>query len=112
MRVGRIRLQAEQVNHIHKADVKVGGMPAQKGRSRQGFLGNDVARAGDDDIRLDTRIGAGPRPDTHTFGAVLDSLIHVEPGQVRLFVRHNDVDIVCAAQTMVGNAEHAVGIGG
>ncbi|TKS62328.1 MAG: hypothetical protein EWM73_02563 [Nitrospira sp.] len=40
-----------------------------------------------------------------------DRLVHVEPLRRRLFPRDNDVDVVAAAQTVVGDGQERIGVG-
>ena len=42
---------------------------------------------------------------------MLYSRVHVEPLQLRLLVYDDQVDVVAAAQAMVGHREEAVGVG-
>ena len=71
----------------------------------------DVARARHDHVRLAALVVAGPVPDADALGAMLDRRIHVEKLQMRLLVGDDDVDVVGAAQAMIGDAQQAVGVG-
>jgi hypothetical protein len=78
---------------------------------RQGLHGRHVAAARHDDIGFGTLVVTGPIPDTGTLGAVRHGWLHVQILQVHLFVRHDDVDIVDAAQAVIGHGQQAVGVG-
>ena len=41
---------------------------------------------------------------------MVNGLLHGQELQVELFINHNEVHIVAAAQTMIGNGEQTVGI--
>ena len=47
---------------------------------------------------------AGPFPDADAGGAVLDGLVHRQPLRGRLLAGDDDVDVVAAAQAVVGDA--------
>ena len=70
-----------------------------------------VAGAGHHDVGLSVLISAGPRPDSNSIGAVLDGSFHVEPLQSRLFARHDHVDVIPAAQAVIGHRKKRVGVG-
>ena len=54
VRVLRIVLQAEQINDVHKADLEVREMLSENGDGSQCLLRQNVACAGDDDVRFCT----------------------------------------------------------
>src|SRR5438270_9394655 len=43
--------------------------------------------------------------------AVLDRLIHRQPLRGRLLARNDDIDVVAAAQAVVGDRQQAIGVG-
>src|SRR5205085_802016 len=55
-------------------------------------------------------IVTGPGPDAKPRCAVFDGRIHVQPLWRRLFARHDNVDVVTAAQTMVSDGQERIGI--
>src|SRR5439155_6437523 len=55
-------------------------------------------------------IVAGPLPNANARGAMLDGGIHVEPLGLLLFAGYNHIDIVAAAQAVVGDREQGVSI--
>src|SRR5262249_35607304 len=54
---------------------------------------------------------AGPLPDAEASLAVLDRLIHRQPLRCRLLAGDDDVDVVPAAQAVIGDRQQAVGVG-
>ena len=77
----------------------------------QRLLGRHVPRAGQDDIRrLPLRRGAGPLPHPRTGRAVLVGLGHRQVLQVLLLVHDDEVDMVGAAQAVVGDGHGRVGV--
>jgi len=70
-----------------------------------------VAAAGHDHIGVASLVVAGPFPDPQPGSAVLDRRIHVQPLQFRLLAGDDDIDIIVAAQAMVGHPQQGVGIG-
>src|SRR5271166_3350745 len=61
-------------------------------------------------IRLAAHVVAGPLPDAEASLTVLDRLVHGQPLRSRLLARDHDVDVVAAAQAMVGNRKQAVSV--
>src|SRR5438270_649027 len=55
-------------------------------------------------------IVAGPGPDADTGGAVFDGGIHIQPLWGGLLAADDQIDVVAAAQAMVGNGKEAVGV--
>ena len=70
-----------------------------------------VAAAGHDDVGLAPLIVARPLPDADAGRAVLHRLIHRQPLRRRLLAGDDDVDVVAAAQAVIGDAQQAVGVG-
>ncbi len=87
-------------------------MLPQKGRGRQRLLCRDVAAAHHHDVGLAAVIIAGPAPDAQALGAVADGGVHVQILQMHLFVTDDDVDIVVAAQAVVGRRQEGVDVRG
>src|SRR4051812_17603015 len=58
-----------------------------------------------------TPIIAGPFPDPEPGLAVPESLFHGQPLRRRLLSGHHHVDVVAAAQAVIGDREQAVGVG-
>ena len=110
MRVLSVRLQLEQVNHIYEADFQIGEFISEKRGCRERFLRRDIARASHHYIRFLSLIVARPAPDTDAPGAVRDRFIHRQVLKVRLLIADDHVDVVLAAQTMVGDRQQEVDI--
>ena len=66
-----------------------------------------VAAAGHHHVGLAALVVAGPLPDADAGGAVLDGRVHVEPLQRGLLAGDDHVDVVAAAQAVVGHARAA-----
>src|SRR5690606_20491013 len=93
-----------------EADLQVGEMFPQQGGGGQGLLGGDVTTAGHHQVGLRPLVVAGPVPDADALGAVDDGGVHVEKLQLVLFVADDHIDVVVAAQTVVGGGQQAVGV--
>src|SRR5579864_1807019 len=96
------RLQFEKVNYIDETDLEIGEFPMQKYGRGQCFLSRDIPCRSEYQIRFAVLIIACPIPDSKPFGAMFDCRLHVHILQVELLVADDDIDIVFAAQTMVG----------
>ena len=111
VRMLALRLQRHQVDDVDDADLQLGRVPAQQVDRGQGLERRHVAAAGHHDVGLRALVVAGPLPDAEARRAVLDRLVHRQPLRRRLLARHDDVDVVAAAQAVVGDREQAVGVG-
>ena len=107
----RRRLQRHQIYHVHKADLYVGEILAQQVNRSQSLKRGDVTGAGNDHVGLAVLIGTGPIPDSDASGAVLDGSLHLEPLQGRLLSRDDYIDVMPAAQAVIGHGKQGVGIG-
>ena len=85
---------------------------AQEVDGGEGLQGRHIATARHHHIGLAATVVAGPLPDPKAGGAVLDRLVHRQPLRGRLLAGNDDVDVVPAAQAVVGNRKQAVGVGG
>ena len=103
-----VGLQAEQVDDVDETDLQVGKLLPQHCRRRQRLLRRDVAAARHHHVGLAVLVGARPVPDADALGAVDDRLLHVEILQVLLLVGDDDVDVVLAAQAVVGDRKQRV----
>ena len=101
-------LQLEQVDDVDEADLQVGELLAQQRRRGQRFLRRDVAGRGHHHVGLAALVVAGPVPDADALGAVRDRRVHVQVLQMDLLVGDDHVDVVLAAQAVVGDREQAV----
>ena len=77
----------------------------------QRLQGRHVAAAGHHHVGLAAVVVAGPLPDPEAGRAVLDRLVHRQPLRRRLLAGDDDVDVVPAAQAVVGDRQQAVGVG-
>src|SRR5690606_8843500 len=107
-----LRRHAEQVHHIDEADLQVRNIFPQQGGGGQGLLGGDIAAARHHQVGFRALVVAGPVPDADALGAVDDGGVHVEKLQVVLLVADDHIDVVVAAQAVVGGGQQAVGVGG
>src|SRR5207248_8942565 len=74
------------------------------------FQSRDIAATSHNDIRLAPLVVAGPVPNADAGGAMLYRLVHREPLGSGLFAGDDDVDVVAAAQAMVGDAQERIRI--
>ena len=88
-----------------------GQMLAQQLDGGQRLQGRHVAAAGHHHVGLAAAVVARPFPDAEPGLAVLDRLVHRQPLRRGLLAGDDDVDVVAAAQAMVGDREQAVGVG-
>ena len=63
-----------------------------------------VAAAGHHHVGLAALVVAGPFPDADAGGAVLDRLVHGQPLRRGLLAGDDDIDVVAAAQAVIGHA--------
>src|ERR1700730_8891438 len=77
----------------------------------KGLQGRYVAAARQHDIGLAAMVIAGPLPDPEPGLAVLDRLLHRQPLRRRLLAGDNEIDVVPAAQAMVGDRQQTIGVG-
>ena len=73
--------------------------------------GRHVAAAGHHDIGFAAVVIAGPLPNPEPRFAVLDCLIHRQPLGGWLLAGDDDIDVVAAAQAVVGDRQQAIGVG-
>ena len=105
------RLQRHQIDDVDHAHLDLGQMPAHELDRGQRLQGRHVAAAGHHHVGLAAAVVAGPLPDAEAGLAVLGRLVHREPLRRGLLAGDDDVDVVAAAQAMVGDREQAVGVG-
>ena len=84
---------------------------AQQRRRRQRLERRHVAGAGQHDVGLAALVVARPVPDADAARAVRDRLVHRQVVERRLLAGHDHVDVVAAAQAVVGHRQQAVGVG-
>src|ERR1017187_8522700 len=96
------RLEGHQVHNIDHANAEVGLLGAQDAYGGQGFERGYVAAAGHDDVGVSI-IVRGPFPDAEAGGAVGYGFVDGEPLGSWLLPCDDEIDVVLAAQAMVGN---------
>src|ERR1700736_5079511 len=101
-------VECHQVHHVHHAHLQFWNMVAQPPGGGNGLHGHDIPCTGQHDIRLNTAFITCPMPGGQAARAVFNRLPHVEELQVRLFIDDNQVHIITAAETMIGDREQAV----
>ena len=103
-------LQLHQIDDIDDPDLQLGRVLAKDVDGGQRLQRRHVAAARHHHVGLAATVVAGPLPDAEPGGAMLDRLVHRQPLRRRLFAGHDDVDVVSAAQAVVGNRQQAVGV--
>ncbi len=104
------RHQAGHVDDVHHADRQLRQVAAQQQGGGQDLLGGHVAGAGEDDVRFAAVLRAGPVPDAGPACAVGAGGVHGQPVEAGLLAGHDHVDVVAAAQGVVGDGEEGVGV--
>ena len=100
--------QVDDIDHSHLELRQV--LPDEVG-GRQRLERRDIARAGHHDVRF-SGIVAGPIPDPDAARAVHDRIVHRQVVERPLLARHDDIDVLAAAQTVIGDRKQAVRVGG
>ena len=104
------RLQLHQVHDVDDADLQLRRVAAEQVDGGERLQRRHVAAAGHHHVGLTAAVVAGPLPDPEPGGAVFDRLVHRQPLRRGLLAGDDDVDVVPAAQAVVGDREQAVGI--
>ena len=97
------RLEPHEVNHVHHPDRELREMRADQVRGGEGLERRHVAGACKHDVRLAALVCARPIPDAEATRAVGDRLVHRQVVEGRLLARDDHVDVVAAAQAVVGD---------
>ena len=106
-----LREKGHQVDDVDEAEPQVGHVPVEQLGRGEGLLRRHVTGAGEDDVGgLAGRGRAGPLPDAGALGAVPVGLLEGEVLQVLLLVDDDEVDVVGAAQAVVGDRQGGVGV--
>ena len=103
------RLQPHQVDHVDHPHLQVGQVLAQQVGGGEDLQRGHVAGAGEHHVGVAVVV-AGPVPDAQAAGAVQDGVVHVQPGRRGLLAGDDDVDVVAAAQAVVGDRQQGVGV--
>ena len=104
------RLQAHQVDDVDDADSQVGQMLAQDRRRRQHLERGYVTGARHHDVGFGAGVRRRPRQHADAAAAVQDRVVDGEPAGARLLAGDDDVHVVTAAQTVVGDGQQGVGV--
>src|SRR5438132_13669823 len=96
------RLKLHQIDDVNDSNLEVRNVLPKQMHGRQRLQGRAIAAAYHHDLRLRSLIIARPFPDSDPYGAVLDRSVPIEVLKRRLLPGHDDIDVVPAAQTMVG----------
>ena len=105
------RLQLHQIDDVDDAHLQLGHVPAQQVDRGQRLQRRHVAAAGHHHVGLAAPVVARPLPDPEPGLAVLDRLVHRQPLRRRLLAGDDDIDVVPAAQAVIGDRQQAVGVG-
>ena len=103
------RLKRQEVDDVDDAHAQIGRLVAQEDDGGESFERGHVAGAGHDDFGIAVVV-RGPLPDAEAGGAVRDGFVDVEPLRRGLLAGDDEVDVVAAAQAVVGDGEQAVGV--
>ena len=106
-----VGLEPHQVHDVDHADPQIREQPAQDRRGRDGLKGRDVARARENHVGFAPAVIGGPLPDPDPAGAVGDRVVDREVGEGGLLAGDDHVDVVVAAQAVVGDRQQTVGVG-
>src|SRR5215468_8737243 len=96
------RLQDHQIDDVYHSDLQLRHMTAQQRRGGKNLQSGNVAGRSHHDVRI-ALVVAGPLPDTCARLAVANGGVHIKPLQFRLLAGHDHVDVVAAAQTVIGD---------
>jgi hypothetical protein len=103
-------LKPHEIDDVHDAHAHFGQPFPQNGRGSDGLERRHVTAAGEHDIRLRPLVVGRPVPDADPAGAMQNGVVHREELQRRLFSGDDDVDVVAAAQAVVGHRQQRVGV--
>ena len=106
MRMLARRLQGHEVDDIHDSDADVRNVVSQERYGCESFEGGNIAGAGHDHVGV-ARIVARPLPDAGADCAVANGGLDIEPLPLWLLAGDDQVDVVPAAETMIGNREQS-----
>ena len=107
VRVLGVGLQAHDVDDVDHPHRQLGQFAAQDVGGGQRLQGRNVPGARQHDVGLTLGV-AGPVPDAEPAGAVRDCRFHVQVGQGGLLAGDDDVDVVAAAQAVIGDRQQRV----
>src|SRR5215831_316167 len=100
--------QRHQVNHVDDSDTQTGCVVSQPPCRCDGFERWHVAGGCQDYVWVAATGSACPVPGRSAECAVFGGTLDIKPLQLRLLVNDDQVDIVPAAQTVIGDRQQAV----
>ena len=106
----RLGLEAHEVDDVDDAHLQVGQLLAQDGGRGERLEGRDVAAAGEHDVGLAVVVVRRPLPHAEAARAVDDCVVHGQVVERRLLAGDDHVDVVAAAQAVIGDGEEGVGV--
>src|SRR5690349_9304434 len=101
------RLQAHEVHDVDDAHLEVGQVVAEQVGGGEHLQRRYVAGGRQYHVGLAVVV-AGPVPDAQSPRAVQCGVVHVQPGGRGLLAGDDDVDVVAAAQAVVGHGQQGV----
>src|ERR1700730_10810190 len=107
----RCRLQGHQVDHVHYPHLGIWKVLAEQVDGGKSFQSWNISSTCHDDVGLAALIGAGPFPDPNSNLAMLNSTVHVQPLQSRLFARDDYIYVVPTAQAAIANKKQCIRVG-
>ena len=105
------RLQLHEIHDVDDTHLQFRYVLADKRHRRECFERRHIAATRHHHIGLAALVIAGPFPDADAGAAMLDRLVHRQPHGCGLFAGHDHIDVIAAAQAMVGDGKQAVRIG-
>jgi len=106
------RDELEEVDHVDEADFERGKEFAEKSGSGKSLVCRDITAGCHNYVGFSIGVGRGPFPDSDTFGAVFNGSGHIKVLKMVLLVSNNDVDIIDAAEAVIGDGKETISIGG
>ena len=107
-----VGLQAHQVDDVDHPDLQLGQLAREDRRGGDGLERRHVPGAGEHHVGLCAFVAARPVPDADPARAVRDRLLHRQVVERGLLAGDDHVDVVAAAQAVVGDRQQAVGVRG
>src|SRR5262249_45379474 len=105
VRVLARRLKLHEIDDIDDPYLEFRRVPSKEGDGGEGLKRWNVTGTSHHHIGLGTLIVAGPLPNAESSFAMLDRLVHRQPLRRGLLTRDDDVHVVSAAQTVIGNRQ-------
>src|SRR4051794_14621159 len=103
MRVLADGLELHQVNNVDYANFQFRHVAVNKLNGCESLEGRNIAATCHHDIGFATLVVTGPSPYADSVGAMADGLLHPQPLRCHLLASHDNVYVIAAAQTMIGN---------